>query len=81
LILVLEAANWRRGSAVGLLCLGLGGVYVVALLLPATRTFFQLAPIDLSLVLTSVAGVAVAIAFLYMAGYTPGREAQLDGAA
>ena len=46
LILVLEASGWRRGSAVGSLCLVLGGLYVLALLLPPTRDFFGLAPVE-----------------------------------
>ncbi len=78
LILVLEAANWRRGSAVGVLCLVLGGLYVVAVLLPLTRDFFGLAPVNLALIATSLVGIAAGVAFLFMAGYTPGREATLD---
>ena len=76
LIMVLEAGGWRRDAAVGLLCVALGSIYVLALALPAARSFFQLAPVSWRLAAASLGGAAVSIVFLYLAGFTIGRPAR-----
>lgn len=53
LVLVLEDSRGARGAAVGGLCLALLGVYALALALPISRQFFELAE-------PSVATMAVA---------------------
>jgi magnesium-transporting ATPase (P-type) len=42
LILALEASTPRRGAWVSILCLVLGGLYVLALIFPFTRSFYAL---------------------------------------
>ena len=77
LILALEAAGRKRGAAVSALCLGLLASYVAILLVPATRDFFALALPGPSVILTSLAGSALAIVWLAMIDdrFIPGRPA------
>ena len=76
LIMVLEAGGWRRDAIVGLLCIALGSIYVLALAFPPTRSFFELAPVSWKLAAASLGGAAVSIVFLYLAGFTIGRPAR-----
>jgi hypothetical protein len=71
LVLALEAEGSRRRSTlVAGMCAVLAGTYVAALLLPATRRFFQLNAPDLGMVVTAVFASAIAIAALAISGYS-----------
>ena len=78
LIIVLEAANWRRGAVVGAMCAGLVALYVLALAVPFTRDFFELAVPGPEVVLMSLAGAGIAVLALYLSGFTPGHSPLLD---
>jgi hypothetical protein len=75
LIVVLEAAGQRRGTAVTLVCAALAGIYLAITLIPFTRTFFALSAPNLSIALISAAGCLVAIAGLILSSdnYLPGH--------
>jgi hypothetical protein len=75
LILALEASGRWRGTAVGILCLGLLVVYIVILLVPALRDFFALASPKASVVLPAVVASALAIGGLAIVDdrFVPGR--------
>ena len=71
LVLALEAEGSRRRSTlVGGMCAVLAGLFVAALLLPATRRFFELNTLDVGMVVTAVCASAVAIAALALSGYS-----------
>ena len=71
LVLALEAQGSRRRSTlVAAMCAVLAGIYVAALLLPATRRFFQLNALDVGMVVTAVFASAIAIAALTLSGYS-----------
>ncbi len=85
LVMALESQGGRRRSTlVGVMCAVLGGLYVAALLIPATRQFFDLTLPDLSMVVTAVLASAVTIAALALSGFTvsvrPDREHTPDAA-
>ncbi len=66
LVLALEATSTRRARLVGALCASLLAAYVVILLVPGLRRFFELAvPNPAALVLIAV-GSAAAIGFLWL---------------
>jgi len=66
LVLALEATSTRRARLVGILCASLLAVYVVVLVVPGLRQFFELAvPNPAALVLIAV-GCAIAIGFLWL---------------
>ncbi len=70
LVLALESeGSRRRSSLVGVMCLVLAGLYVAAILLPATRSFFQLAALDAGMVVTALLSSAIAIGALALSGY------------
>jgi P-type E1-E2 ATPase len=75
LILALEAVGFRRSAAVSVLCLALLAVYVAVLLVPFARHFFALSLPGPSVVLTAIAGAAVAIGGLVVVDdrFIPGR--------
>jgi P-type E1-E2 ATPase len=73
LVLVLESQGRRRTDAVRGMCAVLGVVYVVALALPRTRSFFDLADPTIGMVVTAACSTVVAVAALAAAGFTPGR--------
>jgi hypothetical protein len=52
------------------MCAGLAAVYVVALLIPATRRFFALTVPDAGMVVTSLAASAVSIGALALCGFS-----------
>ena len=66
LVLALEASGRRRGAAVSALCLALGALYVLVLLAPSTRGFFELAPLDPVIVVTTAFGAGFALASLWL---------------
>ena len=71
LVMALEAEGSRRRSTlVAGMSAVLAGLYVVALLLPATRRFFELTVPDVGMIVTSVLASAVAIAALELCGYS-----------
>src|SRR5262245_49120115 len=61
LILALEASTPRRGAWVSILCLVLGGLYVVVLIFPFTRDFYALDVPSVLSILSAVAGSVLAI--------------------
>jgi hypothetical protein len=71
LVMALERGGWRRGVAVGGLCLGLLAAYAVALLTPPIRRFFELHPPSADILLTALAGALVSIVALHLAGFSP----------
>jgi cation-transporting P-type ATPase E len=75
LILVLEATGLRRRTIVSLAVAGLGAVYVLALLIPPVRDFFELARPTLAIVLTAACGSALSIVGLTLSGFMPGAAA------
>ncbi len=76
LVLALESeGSRRRSSLVGVMCAVLAGIYVVAILLPAARSFFQLSSLDAGMVVTAVLSSAIAIAALALSGF-PVRAAR-----
>jgi len=71
LVLALEAGGSRKRSAlVGGLCAVMGGFYVVALLLPATRTFFELTVPSPGMVATAILAGSASIGALALCGYS-----------
>ena len=83
LILVLEASSRLRGAAVTMLCLVLVALLGVAIALPATRGFFDLAVPGVPSILTILAGTGVAIAGLWLTDerFTPGGEVRVASGA
>ena len=75
LILALEAVGRTRSAAISVLCIVLLGLYLAALILPVTRHFFALALPGPSVVLTAVAGAALAMIALAVLDdrFIPGR--------
>jgi magnesium-transporting ATPase (P-type) len=72
LVLALEGtAQQRRGKLVTLLCVVLGGLYALALALPVTRDFFELAPPSVPILATAVVGSAIAVGGLLASGFPP----------
>ena len=68
--MALEAEGSRRRSTlVAGMCPVLAGVYVAALLLPATRRFFELTVPDVGMIVTAGLASAVAIAALALCRY------------
>ena len=58
----------------------LAGLYVLAIILPSTRHFFELSPLDAGMVITSVVASAISIGALALAGF-PVRAAHDDDVA
>ena len=73
LVLALEdEGSRRRSTLVGVMCLALGGLFVAAVLLPASRRFFQLNALDPGMIVTALLASAISIAALALSGYTVG---------
>ena len=71
LVMALEAGGSRRRSElVAGMCAVLAGVYAAALLIPATRSFFQLTVPDAGMIATSLAASAVSISALVLCGFS-----------
>jgi cation-transporting ATPase E len=76
LVMALESeGSVRRFSLVGVMCAVLAGLYVLAILLPATRNFFELSTLDAGMVVTAVLSSAIAIGALALSGF-PVRSAR-----
>jgi Na+/melibiose symporter-like transporter len=60
----------QRSALVGGMCAAMGGLYVIALLLPATRSFFALTSPDPGMVATALVASAVSIAALALCGFS-----------
>jgi cation-transporting P-type ATPase E len=71
LVMALEAGGSRRRSAlVGGMCTMMAGLYVLALALPATRTFFQLTVPTPGMIATALLASATSIGALALSGYS-----------
>jgi hypothetical protein len=71
LVMALEAGgSLRRSASVAGMCAVMGGLYVLALVLPPTRTFFALAIPTPAMIGTSVAASALSIAALDLCGFS-----------
>jgi cation-transporting ATPase E len=71
LVLALEAGGSRTRSAlVGGMCAVMGGLYVLALVLPATRTFFALTVPSPGMVAISILAGSTSIGALALCGYS-----------
>jgi cation-transporting P-type ATPase E len=66
LVLALEATSTRRARLVGTLCAALLAVYVLLLLLPGTRDFFELALPAVPTLLLIALGTGIAVGFLWL---------------
>jgi magnesium-transporting ATPase (P-type) len=75
LIVALEASGRRRSTAVGVLVVAMAAAYACALLVPATRTFFELAAPSLLILATSAVGACCAVVGLCLTAdrFVPGR--------
>jgi P-type E1-E2 ATPase len=71
LVLAQEAGGRRRTRAVTGMCAALGGLFVLALTVPAARAFFELEPPTLEIAATATAGAGLSIAMLALAGFAP----------
>lgn len=70
LVLALESEGSRRRlSLVAVMCLVLAALYVVAILLPGARSFFQLASLDVGMVVTALLSSGIAIGALALSGF------------
>ena len=82
LVIALEAEGSRRRSTlVGAMCAVLGGMYVAALVLPATRDFFALTVPDPGMVLTAILASAIAIGALWLCGFSVRVPPRIDQSA
>jgi cation-transporting ATPase E/undecaprenyl-diphosphatase len=77
LVVALEASAPRRGAAVSMLAGALLGLYVLVLVTPAARDFFELAVPSFGGVIASIVGAALAIGSLILTSdrFVPGRGA------
>jgi magnesium-transporting ATPase (P-type) len=75
LILVLEATGLRRRTVVSLAVAALAGLYVLALVIPPVRSFFELAAPNAGIAATALGGSLLSIVALYLSGFTPGAGA------
>jgi cation-transporting ATPase E len=66
LVLALEASGRVRGAAVAGLCVGLLVLYVLVLLTPGLREFFELASLDPVIVILAAVGAALAVSGLWL---------------
>lgn len=71
LVMALEAGGSRkRSTLVAAMCAALAGVYVGALLIPATRSFFALTVPDPGMIATALLAGAASIGALWLCGFT-----------
>jgi cation-transporting ATPase E len=66
LVLALEASGRVRGAAVAMLCVALLVLYVLVLLTPGLRGFFELAGLDPVIVIVSAFGAGLAVGGLWL---------------
>lgn len=73
LVMALEAGGSRRRSTlVGAMCAAMAGLYVAALGISATRSFFALTVPDAGMVLTALLAGALSIGALRLCGFSLG---------
>jgi cation-transporting P-type ATPase E len=77
LIIVLEAAGFRRRTIVSLAVAALAALYVIVLATPSLRDFFELARPNLSIAVTAICGGLLSLFALNLSGFTPGAAAAL----
>ncbi|HYM54758.1 MAG TPA: HAD-IC family P-type ATPase, partial [Solirubrobacteraceae bacterium] len=71
LVMALEAeGSLRRSTLVAGMCAVLAGAYVAALLLPATRRFFELTALDAGTIATAAVASMASIGALALCGFT-----------
>lgn len=71
LVIALESGGSRRRlAAVAALCAAMAGLYVVLLLLPGARSFFQIAPMSYGMIATSILASAFSVGALVLCGFT-----------
>jgi cation-transporting P-type ATPase E len=71
LVMALEAGgSRRRSSLVAAMCVSMAGVYIAALLIPATRRFFALTGLDVGMVATALLASAVSVGALALCGFS-----------
>jgi cation-transporting P-type ATPase E len=71
LVMALEAGgSRRRSSLVAGMCAVMAGLYVVALVLPASRSFFALSVPNPGMIMTTLIASAVSIGTLWLCGFT-----------
>jgi cation-transporting ATPase E len=71
LVMVLEAGgSLRRSALVAGMCAVMAALYVLVLVLPATRGFFELTAPGAGMVATALVASAVSIAALELCGYS-----------
>jgi len=77
LILALEAAGRRRGTAISILCGALAALYLVVLAVPGSRSFFALHGLGVGGWIAVLVGSGLAIGFLWITDdrFVPGRLA------
>ncbi len=66
LVLALEATSRNRARAVATMCALLFAAYLLVLILPALRTFFELAVPNAAAIVLILVGCAIAIGFLWL---------------
>jgi cation-transporting ATPase E len=66
LVMALEASGRVRGAAVAALCVALLVLYLVVLLTPSLREFFELAGLDPLIVIISLVGAGLAVSGLWL---------------
>jgi magnesium-transporting ATPase (P-type) len=69
LVIALELERPGRRHAVEAMCAVLAGAYVVALLSPGLRSFFELAPPTFAMLVASLAGAAISVGALRLSGF------------
>jgi hypothetical protein len=71
LVMALEAGGSRRRSAlVAGMCAVMAGLYVLALVVPATRSFFALTALDPGMLATALVASGVSISALALCGFS-----------
>jgi len=75
LIMVLEATSPRRLTAVSVAVGALALMYVLALALPLTREFFELAVPNLEILAVAAGGTVLSMVALWLSGFTLGAAA------
>jgi magnesium-transporting ATPase (P-type) len=71
LVMALEAgSSRRRSSVVAAMCATMAGLYVLALLIPGTRSFFALTIPDAGMIATALLASAVSIGALALCGFS-----------
>ncbi len=71
LVMALESGgSLRRSALVGGMCAVMGGLYVIALVIPFIRSFFALTPPRAGMLITAFVASGVSVAALWLSGFT-----------